>query len=140
MIGIVIIGAISLVNAIFLYLLYKTVTHKFADYDHKFSQMKIENELELAMSEQDQDKKEFNIIVRELFERVKIKFNLTKVSSYSEMVEEIKVSPKIDSTLKKVLIDFFERVMVLEYKDNSLKADEKSELKKELKIILERFN
>ena len=102
--------------------------------------MKIENELELAMSEKDQDKEEFNAIVRELFERVKLKFNIKNVSSYSEMIDAVKTTPKIDSTLKKVLTDFFERVMVLEYKDNSLKVEEKLELKKELKIILERFN
>lgn len=130
---------IAIVNAIFMYLIYKTVVHKFAEYDRNFSEINIESELEVAFSETSQKQEGFNEVVRELFERVKLKFGFTKVSSYTDMITTLKKSTNVDLTLRKVLIDFFEQVMVLSYRNNEMSNKEKSDLRKELKIILKKF-
>jgi len=130
---------ISLVNVVFLYLIYKLVINKFATYDLKLSEFNIDNELQAAFSEHVENHDEINQVVNELFFKVKERYSIKNATSYSDLVEKLKNNSKIEKVLRESLIHFFEKIIIFSYKTDNISDQDKAELRKELKLILKRF-
>ena len=77
-------------------------------------------------------------LASKLFEKIKSRFDC-KASSYSELVVEIKKSPKLQGELGELLIDFFTKINRLFYKKEGLSEEEKEDLKKETRLIIKKM-
>jgi len=123
---------INLVLIVVMFLKFKKAISKF---NKSLNEIEFNEKLESMLSE---DIKSENIhkLASNLLTKIKIKYNL-KASSFSEAVEELKRRYDIPQDFRDLIIDFFNNMVIISYKKETISTDELIELKKKIKFIIQ---
>lgn len=74
----------------------------------------------------------------QLFRTLKQQFALES-ASYTQMVRELEHASKIPQELREALIDFFEHMILISYKDHDIPEEERDQLKSKIRLIMKRL-
>ena len=76
-------------------------------------------------------------LANNLFRTVKQRFQL-EAKSYTEIVRELEHA-HMPADLREALIDFFEHMILISYKDHDVPAHERDQLKSKIRLIMKRL-
>ncbi|MFH1590889.1 MAG: hypothetical protein ABIC95_03090 [archaeon] len=127
----------TLLNSVLLFVLFRRMRHDETDYHHKLSDLSISSRITTAFSKH-LDPHDITQLANDLFERIKHRFNL-EAHSYSELITKLQQTESIEPKLKDDLVDFFQEMILISYKEESISDKEKDEIKTKLKMILRIF-
>jgi len=106
----------------------------------KFSEMNIESKLADIGTSGDQQEahEDIHTLANNLFFRLKEMYQLNS-KSYSEIIEEIKLHSSIEPDAKELLVNFFDEMILVTYKQEELSMKQKEEIRNAVKLILKRI-
>lgn len=76
-------------------------------------------------------------LANNLFRTVKQQFGL-EATSYTEMVRELEHA-HVGTELREALIDFFEHMILISYKDHDVPTEERDQLKGKIRLIMKKL-
>lgn len=126
---------LGLANAYFIWRLQQQSTATAQQLKGAVGELLMDNKLYAAFEEKDLAKnvESLGLIV---FKKVKERFHM-KAESYAEIVHEIDRSRDVPDQIREMLIDFFNNMIKITYKDESeLDNEQKIALRKKIKTIL----
>ena len=137
-IGTIILWVIVIIEAIAIYLLYyhfdQEVRKLFTIINHMDKDHKISDAFHNINESDDLHK-----ITNDLFKTIKKRFQIN-AHSYSELIEKLKMDDDIDENLREDLINFFDSMILIDYKkDGGDKNKQKANMKSKLKKIMEKL-
>lgn len=99
----------------------------------------MDTKISNVFSGSDEDKS-IHDLANDLFKEAKTRYNL-KAHSYSDMIKELSQIDNIEDDMRDALIDFFEHMIVISYKEEGGPhfEHEMAYLKKKLKVIVHRM-
>lgn len=102
------------------------------------SESDINNEIEEMVSG-DLDTKKLQTFSNQLFLQLNKKYEFN-AQSYSDLLEKIKISEKLDNSSKQIYTTFINELVGLLYqRDEHISETEKENLKKEMKLIISKL-
>ncbi len=125
---------IAVVNSIILWFFYKRMGLISHNMNKSLSEINIQSEITDIFSAKDGGH-DVHHVANKLFRRVKNQFKLD-VKSYSEIVNKLKDRLDIEEKLRYALIDFFDTMILISYRDESLSDFERVDIKRKLKLVL----
>ncbi len=126
---------LGLGDAYFIWRLYQQSASSVSQMKGAVGELLMDNKLYSAFEEKDVAKS-IESLALVVFKRVKERFKF-KAESYAEIVTEIDKSRDVPDQIRELLIDFFNEMIKITYKDdNELSADQKVDLRKKIKVIL----
>ncbi len=90
--------------------------------------------LEETLTNLTQNSNSIHELANNLFANVKLTFGL-KSKTYSLAIKEIQEKP-LDPKIKELLLDFFNDMILISYKDENISEQEKEDLKQKIKVIM----
>ncbi|MBN1645973.1 hypothetical protein JW868_02950 [Candidatus Woesearchaeota archaeon] len=84
------------------------------------------------------DQHNISSLANNLVKKLKSKYGM-RSTSYSDLVMEIRHSREISDDLREALIDFFEHLVLISYKEETISDQERVDLKRKLKMIIKLF-
>ncbi len=90
--------------------------------------------LEETLTNLTQNSNSIHELANQLFMNVKTVFGL-KSKTYSLAIKEIEEKP-LDPKIKELLLDFFNDMILISYKDENITETEKEDLKQKIKVIM----
>ncbi len=133
----VVFSLISIVNSIFLILFNSRLKKEIEMFNNKLMELHLDSKITDIFSES-MDHENLHKLTNNLFRRIKEEFNL-KANNHSELVEELKKAD-IDEDLKDALVDFFQQMIIIAYKEEEMEKEDKDALKKKIKMIIRMLN
>ena len=133
----IVFGLISIVNSVFLVILNSKVKKDIEAFNNKLTDLHLDSKISDIFSES-MDHESLHKLTNNLFKRIKEDFNL-KANNHSELVEELKKAD-IDDDLKEALVDFFQQMIIIAYKEEEMEQSDKEALKKKIKMIIKMLN
>ncbi len=124
-------------NIYYIYSVSKKVNAMAYKFKNKLYDMDIDSKLSSMLSSGEAIHG-LNDIASELFMNLKQRFGF-EAKSYFKLIDELKLNNKIDTELKEDLIDFFESMIHISYRKESLSPEEEETMKKKIKVILTRL-
>ncbi len=111
------------------------IRKELSKFNKSLNEIEFNEKLESMLSE---DIKSENIhkLASNLFTKIKMRYNL-KANSFSEAIEELKRRYDIKEDFKDMIIDFFNHMVIISYKKETISTDELIELKKKIKYIIQ---
>lgn len=137
LIAIIVIGIITILNSIFLWRFQKKIRVEVEHFTNKLTDMHLDSKIADIFSE-NLDHENLHKLTNNLFNRIKEEFNLTS-KNHSDLVEELRKA-NIDEELKETLIDFFQQMIIISYKEESMEHSDRDQIKKKLKMIIKMLN
>lgn len=125
---------VGIVNGYFIWQLYNKTARVLNDVGSQFSEINIDNKLSNMFSEASAAKG-IDGLTKMVFDNIRSKYNL-KANSFSEITDEIKLHPNMALELKELLIEFFNEVIRISYRAETISDYEKEDLKEKIKLIL----
>lgn len=122
---------VALVLIFELYRKIKGLTKQMSD---EFSEINMDNKLSNMFSETS-SLKNVDSLTKILFNNIKERFKL-RANSYSELIEEIKLDGDMPRNLKETLIEFFEEIIRISYREQTITENEKEDLRRKTKLII----
>ncbi len=123
---------VGIVNAYFIWKLFDKLIHTNKTVEDRFSEIDLDNQLNNLFS--NENSKNIDGLTKLVFENIKTKYNLN-AKSYSEILEEIKISSVMSLELRELLADFFSEVIRISYRAESINEFEKDHLRQKIKLI-----
>jgi len=136
---IAIIGGITLVNSIAIIIInrrIKNVTKYFID---KIHELTVNNQLTDIISNDTNEHEDINKLATDLLKKIKRIYRL-KSETYSDVINELRNSRSIEKDLQTALIDFFNEIIIISYKDEEMNSNHKEILKSKLRFIFKKLN
>ncbi len=133
----IIVAAISIIDLYLVLDLSKKVSSIVGDFKNKLSDIGIDSKISTMFTDGG-SMKSVDDLASLLFKNIKRHFGF-KAKSYAEIIEEIKISPKIKGEMKDALTEFFEEIIHISYRKDVLTEKEEEDFKKKVKIILTRL-
>ncbi|MGM5480085.1 MAG: hypothetical protein ACQESC_01360 [Nanobdellota archaeon] len=99
---------------------------------NKFSEFDIEKRLSGSFNGENN---KLDDVTRTIFYKLKKKFQLN-ANSYFQILDEIKNTPQIDKNMKELLINFFNQIINISYRDAEVPLEKEEELKQKTKVII----
>ena len=127
--------AISIVNGYFIWKLYKLMGNVTKEVHSHFSQLDLDNKLSNFLNDAATNRS-IDELTKMVFDNLKEKFGLSG-NSYSELIDEIKLHSNMSRELKELLVEFFNEVIRISYREENITDKEKEELKRKVKILLQ---
>jgi len=133
--SITIFNVLSLINLALIIFLFIKIRKELSKFNKSLNEIEFNEKLESMLSE---DIKSENIhkLASNLFTKIKMRYNL-KANSFSEAIEELKRRYDIKEDFKDMIIDFFNHMVIISYKKETISTDELIELKKKIKYIIQ---
>lgn len=128
---------IGLVNSYFIWKLYSRMSVVMNEIGSHFSELDIDNKLSNFLSDTASNRS-IDQLTKMVFDNLKEKFGL-KGNSYSELIDEIKLHSNMSRELKELLVEFFDEVIRISYREETITDREKEDLKKKIKVLLQSF-
>jgi len=126
--------AVCVLNYALLWLFYRKFKTIYAELVKKIQEIGLENELTNVFAP-NSSQGDILKITNDLFRRIKQIYEI-EANSYSELVTHLRQSGNIDEDLKNMLVDYFETVTLISYRDQSVTDAERAEIKSKLKLII----
>ncbi len=126
--------AVCILNYFLLWMFYRKFKTIYAELVRKIQEIGLENELSNVFAP-NSSQGDILKITNDLFRRIKITYEI-EANSYSELVTHLRQSANIDEDLKNMLIDYFETVTLISYRDQNVTDAERAEIKSKLKLII----
>ena len=128
---------IVLVLAVLVFLIYRRMSQLEQDVKHRLDDITLSHTISDLFSK-NMGSQNVYILANGVFRKAREQFKL-KAKSYSEIIEEVKRTPEMEHTMREALIDFFEQVMLISYQKDQPTEEEKEELKRKVKLIMQMF-
>lgn len=125
---------VGIINGYFIWRLYNKTARVVNDVGSQFSEINIDNKLSNMFSEASATKG-VDGLTKMVFDSIRNKYNL-KANSFAEIIDEIKLHPNMALELKELLIEFFNEVIRISYRAETISDYEKEDLKEKIKLIL----
>lgn len=122
-------------NAVFSWFVYRKLQEMATRHHRMVSELNLNTKLADLFSG-NVDHENVHTLATHLFHHAKKRYRLT-ANNHSEMVRELRVREDIDEKLRDAMVDFFENMMLISYKKDNLSDDEKADLKKKIKLIVD---
>lgn len=123
--------------AVLISILFKQVKKLQKDIKNELAELSMDSKLSSMFSE-NSSLKNIDSLTKILFNNIKQRFGL-RASSYSEIIEEIKIDSNISRDLKELLIDFFDEIIRISYREQTISESEKDNLRRKTKTIIKRI-
>lgn len=123
-----------LANIVFSWFLYRKISEMAHHHRKVVSELNLNTKL-ADMFSTDVDQENIFSLARHLFHHTKKRYNL-RATNHRDLINELKAKDEIEEKLRDALVDFFENLMLISYKKESLSEQEKAELKKKIKMIV----
>jgi len=133
----VIVTVATVVNSYLIWKIFQHLGRTEEAFRQKIRDLDIDSKLTSAFSS-GKSVKSVDVLANTLFHNVKDHFHFG-AHSYTELIDEIRASPKITAELKDSLTDFFNEMIRLSYMQESIGEDEKVQLRKKIKVILRKI-
>ena len=127
--------AITIVNSVFLWWIFRHVHGMTHTLQKRLMEINLERELTDIFSHDVIDSQDVHKLAFTLFKRVKQQYNV-KAQSYTEIANALRARGDIDKGLRDALVDFFENIIHISYREKSLGETERQDIKKKLKMII----
>ncbi len=137
LIAIIVVGLITILNSIYLWMFQKKVKKEIERFTNKLSDIHLDSKIADIFSEK-MDHENLHKLTNNLFKKIKEEFNLT-ANNHSDLVEELR-NADIDENLKEALIDFFQQMIIISYKEEEMEHSDRDQIKKKLKMIVKMIN
>ena len=124
----------SATTGYFLYKLFDKFNSLAQDVGNQFSERDLDSKLE-SMFHDGSTTRTVDELTKMVFDNIKSRFSL-EAKSYSAVIDEIKMSAKMATPLKELLIDFFNEIVRISYRAESISDNEQENLKNKIKLIL----
>lgn len=125
---------LCLLNYVLLWLFYRKFRNTYTEIISKIQEIGLENELTNVFAP-NSSQTDILKVTNDLFRRIKKTYEIN-ANSYSELVTHLRQSSNIDEDLKGMLIDYFETVTLISYRDQNVSDAERAEIKSKLKLII----
>jgi hypothetical protein len=126
---------VCILNYVLLWLFYKKFKLDYEKFAKRIQEIGLENELSDVFAP-NSNQNDILRITNDLFARIKKIYDLQNVNSYSELVNNLKQNLNIDENLRNMLVDYFDTVTLISYRDHSISDAERAEIKSKLKLII----
>lgn len=125
---------LCILNYVLLWLFYRKFKAIYSEIIRKIQEIGLENELSNVFAP-NSSQTDILKVTNELFRRIKQTYEI-EANSYSELVTHLRQSSNIDEDLKGMLVDYFETVTLISYRDQNVTDAERAEIKSKLKLII----
>lgn len=126
---------ITLANSFFIWWIYRHLHKVTTGFHKKLTEFNMEHELNEAFSHDTIDGEDIHKLAFDLFKRVKQLYSI-KAHSYSEMAAQLKARGDIQNNLRDAMVDFFQNIIHISYRQHSLSEVDREDIKKKIKMIL----
>ncbi|MDK2849799.1 MAG: hypothetical protein PWP03_750 [Candidatus Woesearchaeota archaeon] len=123
---------INLALIVYLFIKFRKDISKF---NKSLNEIEFNEKLQSMLSE-DIKSENLHKLAGNLFTKIKLKYNL-KANSFSEAIEELKRRYDIPQDFRDLVIDFFNHMVIISYKKETISTDELVELKKKIRFIIQ---
>jgi hypothetical protein len=127
-------AGVCILNYILLWLFYRKFKTDYEKFAKKIQEIGLENELSDVFAP-NSSQKDILRITNDLFNRIKKTYEIN-ANSYTELVNNMKMRQDIDENLRDMLVDYFDTVTLISYRDHSITDGERAEIKTKLRLII----
>ncbi len=128
---------VTILNFYLITVIYKKLSGVVGDFKSKMTDMDMNSKISTMFS-RGNPMKNVDELASMLFKNVKKHFGF-KARSYSELIEEVKATQKMNEEMKDPLIDFFNEIIHVSYRTDVLSQEDEDDFKRKIKIIITRL-
>jgi hypothetical protein len=126
---------VCIFNYVLLWLMYRKFKVDFEKFAKRIQEIGLENEISDVFSPSSSHQ-DILKVTNELFGKIKKVYGLEGANSITELITALKQKTDMDENLRGKLIDYFDTVALVSYRDHSINDAEKAEIKTKLKLII----
>jgi hypothetical protein len=126
---------VCVLNYVLLWLFYRKFKFDYDKFAKRIQEIGLENELSDVFAP-NSSQNDILRITNDLFNRIKRIYELQNVNSYTDLINNLKQNQGIDENLRNMLVDYFDTVTLISYRDHSISDAERAEIKSKLKLII----
>ena len=127
-------AGVCILNYALLWLFYRKFKADYEKFAKKIQEIGLENELSDVFAP-NSSQKDILRITNDLFNRIKKIYEIN-ANSYTELVNHLKMRQDIDENLRDMLVDYFDTVTLISYRDHAITDTERAEIKSKLRLII----
>ena len=128
---------VLIINSIYIWILNKRIKNVTKYLLNKIHDISVDNQVSEIISNDTNEHKDITVLGDELFKKIKKTYRL-KSTTFNDITKELKQSTNIEKDLKEAIIEFFNEMVIISYKDEILDDSHKEMLKS--KLILNKLN